>query len=417
MAFQYKSFVERGVYVGFGAKLIELTRCRIASDSRVGREALIPNWSGGDTLRSNDLVMTFKDLPKWCELSGRDSTLFDRVCAGQAELEGLLDPLTMRNLRLKTDLEEGDDFEKGHAKREFAIARADVQGAYLEILAMFGRSYGAHTGDNRLENVNREALLALSESSPEEMLRLIRIIVGAVVRGSTVTRESLQGRLDSLSELAAPMCSLVTREASRDVGFLSRQFAILERLRFQIEEFTDDQPQEVQQAGRVIAFTIRSFCDYAVHHANEIRDAVLDESYYLDDKRYDTLIDLIKAERTKISYAMDGWAGHASRWLNVAPYEEEGRRAVIAYIVRQMPTAPKELEEDVPAPRYGSENLMSLRGRSVRAMHSWLDDTLDQDLFNRVTGGKAAGSGDPDAFDTDALDRAVSIAHDGTGKA
>ncbi len=387
MAFQYKSFVDRGVYVGFESRLVEMTRYRLSADPKVSREALIPNWSGEESGKTNDLVMVFRDLPKWCALKGRDNTLFERVCSGKGEIDGHLDPLTIRELRLQTDLDEGDDFEKGHARYEANIARADVQNAYLEILAMFGRNYGMHSGDGRLKNVNREVLLRLSDTEPHEMLKLIRIIVGTVVRGSSLTRERLNARLENLSALAAPMCSLVTLDPKGDVGFLSRQFTILDRLREEIEAFADDQPDEIQRAGRLIAFTLRSFSQYALNHAGAIRDALLEEHYYLDDSAYDTQVDLIKQERTRIAYAMDGWANHASRWLNVAPHETEGRLSVIAYILRQMPAPPKEVEDEVPVFQ-GGISLMAMRSRSVKEMHSWMDDSLDDELFRRVMQGR-----------------------------
>lgn len=393
MAFQYKSFVDRGVYIGFGARLIEMTRYRLSADPKVMREAMIPNWAGGDSGKPNDLVMDFRDLSQWCDMKGRDSTLFDGICAGKAEIDGHLDPLTMRELRLQVDIKEGDDFEKGHARHEHRISQADIQNGYLEILAMFGRNYGKHTGDQRLNDVNRMALVALSDNEPEEMLKLVRIIVGAVVRESSVTRERLNSRLESLSALAAPICSLVTQDPGGDVGYLSRQFAILERVRDEVEAFAEEQSQEdVQRAGRLIAYTLRSFCQYAVNHAESIREALLDEKYYLEDERYHELDDLIRAERTKIAYAMDGWASHASRWLNVAPHETDGRISAIAYIIRQLPPPPKEVEDEVPVLQ-GGDSLMALRSKLVKEMHSWMDDTLDEDLYRRVTKGRGGGLG------------------------
>ncbi|MDF1747980.1 MAG: hypothetical protein P1V34_03800, partial [Alphaproteobacteria bacterium] len=364
-----------------------------------------------------DWVMPFQDIPDWTMLLGRDALLHDRVALSYRERDGHLDPITIRDMRLETDLEAGDERDKRLAENEIAISRTDSQGAFLEILAMFGRKYAEINGQTELRNVNRSILMTLSDESPQNMLRLVRIIVGSVVAGASISREDLQARLDILSDYAAPICSLVTDDSSRAVGFLSRQMSLLEQLHQGVKDYCSTQrPDEVMEAGRIIDFNLNTFIQYSLERASAIKGALLDDHYYLDNKKYQSLLALIREERIKISFALDGWAGHATRWLSVAEDDFPARNAVLTFILRQMPAPPQELDDFVER-RFGSENLMSMRGRIVKEMHSWMDDKLDQEIYRRVMQGrvdptlsKKSGKETPDV--TQAVRQAMTSAKD-----
>jgi hypothetical protein len=385
MAVQYKSFRDRGVYVGFHGRMVELARCRIPRNTEQDDyEALIPNWGGSDLGKSNDLVMLFSDLSKWTDLIGRDEILHRRVIEGRAKYQGHLDPIMMRELRLQVDAEAGDETDKRHAAQEMKIAALDVQASFLEVLAMFGRRYGKMMGNRELASVDRKVLLSLSEQAPDDMLHLVRIIVGTVVKGAKISRDKLQARLDTLSEFAAPICSIVVQDPSRSVGFLSRQLKLLEALQEGIAGYCENNTQELREAGEVIEYNLETFVEYALSRAENIKQAMLDESYYLDDKRYEKLVALIREERIKISFALDGWASHATRWLTVDEDDTAARNAVIAYILRQMPAPPQELEEDPDVQSRRGRSPMMLRAKTVKEFHSWMDDTIDNEIYKRV---------------------------------
>jgi hypothetical protein len=419
MAVQYKSFKDRGVYVGFHGRTIEMLRCRAPRDPMLDDfEAIVPNFGGVDLGRvSNDLVMPFGDIPGWTDLVGRDALLHERVAQSYFEREGHLDPITIRDMRLEADLEAGDERDKRLAENEIAISRTDSQSAFLEILAMFGRKYAETNGQTDLRNVNRPVLMSLSDENPKDMVRLVRIIVGSVVNGASISREELQKRLDTLSDYAAPICSLVTNDQTRAVGFLSRQMTLLEQLRQGVAAYCSTQrPDEVMEAARIIDFNLNTFIQYSLDRAQAIKSAVLDDDYYLNDKKYESLLALIREERIKISFALDGWAGHATRWLSVAEDDIPARNAVLTFILRQMPAPPQELDDFVER-RFGSENLMTMRGRVVKEMHSWMDDKLDQEIYRRViqgrsdvTSGKKAGLGAQDV--TQAVKQAIATTKD-----
>ncbi|NMM46229.1 hypothetical protein HH303_17190 [Rhodospirillaceae bacterium KN72] len=385
MAAHYRSFQDRGVYVGFLGRTVEMVRCRTPRDPEMDDfEAIVPNFGGDMGRVSNDLVMPFAAIADWSDLLGRDKLLYERIEASYHEKEGHLDPITIRDMRLSADLEAGEERDKRIAENEIAIAKSDVQSAFLEILAMFGRKFAERMGEPELRGVSRSVLLSLNEESPKDMLRLVRIIVGAVVAGTSISRDELQGRLDMLSDYASPICSLVTEDKTRSVGFLSRQMQLLEKLRSGVSTYCSIQrPDEIMEAGRLIDFNLTTFIDYAMERANTIKSAVLDSRYYLNDEKYQTLLNLIRQERIKISFALDGWAGHATRWLSCDDDDIAARNAVMLFILRQMPAPPKELDDFVER-RFGGENLLSMRGRVVKEMHSWFDDRIDQEIYRRV---------------------------------
>ncbi|HAE03550.1 MAG TPA: hypothetical protein DCG04_19275, partial [Rhodospirillaceae bacterium] len=113
---------------------------------------------------------------------------------------------------------------------------------------------------------------------------------------------------------------------------------------------------------------------------------------------------------------LDGWAGHDTRWLSGAEDDIPARNAVLTFILRQMPAPPQELDDFVQR-RFGSENLMTMRGRVVKEMHSWMDDTLDQEIYRRVIqgrsdaiSGKKSGPGTQDV--TQAVKQAIATTKD-----
>lgn len=391
---RYKSFHERGVYVGFLGRTVEMVRCRRARDQELfDFEAIIPNFGGDDTRSSNDLVMPFRDVPEWSDLLGRDALLHERIASSYDNNDGYLDPITVRELRLDCDIEAGEERDQRIAENEKAISRIDIQNAFLEILAMFGRKYAEIQGETELRSVSRHVLMSLGEANPKDMMRLVRIIVGSVVEGADVGREELQVRLDTLSDYAAPICSLVTDDSSRQVGYLSRQMQLLEQLHQGITEYcaNGNCPVEVVDGGAFIENNLGAFMDYTLNRAHVIKAAVMDDSYYLSDSKYQGLLDLIREERVKISFALDGWAGHATRWLSVDADDLGARNAVLTFILKQMPAPPRELDEFVEK-RFGYENVMAMRGRVVKEMHSWMDDSLDKEIYNRVMRARSASN-------------------------
>ncbi len=397
MTIRYKSFEERGVYVGFQTRQVELCRTRMPKAEMDDFEALIPNWSGHDKTSSNDLVMPFMDVPRWCSLSRRDEMLHQNVEIRRTNTGGHLDPIMMREIRLEIDQSFGTDIDKNLAAHELEIARTDIQNAFLEILAMFGRSYADQIGIEEFRRVDHIVLKTLAEESHDALARLIRVLARTVSREVGMTRELLQERLDVLSTFAAPICSIVTHDQNRDVGYLSRQLGMLETMHAQIMAFSETQAQEVREAVHVVDLNIRTFAEYAKARALHIQNALLSEKSFVSEEKYRGLLDMVAQERIKISYALDGWAGHAGRWMSLGEDDTSERVKLIGFILREMPSPTANVEEEVGERVRGASNLMSLRRRLVKEMHSWMDDTLDEALYKRVMDGredqgKGAGS-------------------------
>lgn len=392
MSVRYKSFEDRGVYVGFQTRAVELCRCRSPKVELDDYEALIPNWSGHDHSSSNDLVMPFMDVPRWCTLNRRDEMLHQSVERRRTHTGGHLDPIMMREVRLEIDQQFGDEVGRKLAENELQIARVDTQNSFLEILAMFGRNYSDQIGIEEFRRVDHKVLKTLAEESKDSLTRLVRVLARTVSREVGMTRELLQERLDVLSTFAAPICSIVTHDESRDVGYLSRQLGMLETFHGELMDYSGMAVQEVRDASHVIDINIRTFAEYAKARAMHIQNALLSENFYVSDKRYKELLDIIARERIKISYALDGWASHATRWMALGPDDVDEREKLIGFILREMPSPTVEVEEEVSHIVRGGDNLMSLRGRLVKEMHSWMDDSLDEALYKRVMDSRGLDS-------------------------
>lgn len=388
---RYKSFEDRGVYVGFHTRMVELCRVRSPRDPDLDDyEALIPNWTGKEQMSSNDLVMPFADVSNWASLSDRDNYLHDELEKRRTAMGGHLDPIMMREIRLQADAEAGREVDRVSAEKELEISKLDVQNAFLEILAMFGRTYADDVGAFELTNVNRMVLVALAAESQDSLRRLIRLVATAVAKRASMTRELLQERLDVLSTFAAPICSLVTDDPTREVGFLSRQQGVMELLNRQVKQHSESRTIEIQDAARVIDMNIQVFLEYARTRSVMIKNALLTEGYYTFNDDYAKLLDMVAEERIKISYALDGWAAHASRWLALDEDDHEARDAAVFFILKEMPNPTKNIEEEVASSLYANTDLSAMRGRVVRVMHSWADDSLDEALHARVMRAREA---------------------------
>jgi hypothetical protein len=388
---RYKSFEDRGVYVGFHTRMVELCRVRSPRDLDLDDyEALIPNWTGKEQMSSNDLVMPFSDVSNWASLSDRDNYLHDELEKRRTAMGGHLDPIMMREIRLQADAEAGREVDRISAEKELEISKLDVQNAFLEILAMFGRTYADDVGAFELTNVNRMVLVALAAESQDSLRRLVRLVATAVAKRASMTRELLQERLDVLSTFAAPICSLVTDDPTRQVGFLSRQQGVMELLNKQVRQHAESRTIEIQDAARVIDMNIQVFLEYSRSRSVMIKNALLTEGYYTFNDDYSKLLDMIAEERIKISYALDGWAAHASRWLALDEEDHETRDAMVFFILKEMPNPTKNIEDEVELSLYANTDLSAMRGRVVRVMHSWADDSLDEALHARVMKAREA---------------------------
>ena len=389
MRIRFSSFEDRGVFAGFRGRAILLARLRRARQPQSGPfEVLIPNWTGSREVSTNDLVMPLDGLPAWTSLKERDERLFAGIKSAPDAAHGHMDPILMREIRLGVDLDFGDAFEKATAREEQAVTRIDEQRSYLEILAMFGRAYSEVLGTPELRHVSAKILMRLMEEDEGELIRLVRAISGAVVKGAGISREALTDRLDGLSSFAAPICSLVTQDVTRSVGYLSRQQAMLERLVERLREHAGAREDEVGDAVRVIDLNASSFLAYVEEKAAAIRSAVLNEKAYLNAAAHEALRASIAEERIRISFALDGWADHAERWLTVMGEDDRAKDQAIGAILRDMPNPTREIEGTMQSLDRG-RGLMSLRTALVKELHSWSDDQIDSELAERVRRGRA----------------------------
>lgn len=383
----YRTFEERGVHVGFTARMLRLVRCRESREDQFKFEALVPNWSGSDVGQSGDMVMMWDQLPNWTDVLDRDRLLYDGLVQKCIELEGHLDPILMRDLRYEVDLQAGDDDIRHEAEYEIGLTRQDAQNSYLEILAMFGRQIGVATGNESFRKISGEILLTLADADPKELERLINIIANSVASGARMPRTELQQRLAVVSEYATPICSLVTDGVSKDVGFLSRQHARMERLMAEIADHIVGRPDEVSAGGSFACRNIQGFIDFANAKATEVKERVLDPRSYTTEKYYGELLDRITEQRKHIAYSLDGWEVHAKAWERLGDDEPLERSTLLRKMIADMPGQPHEIE-DVTDGRDNNLFNSQIQGRIVKEMHSWIDGELDEELAERVLRAK-----------------------------
>lgn len=383
---RYLTFEDRGVLVGFRARRMQFVRCRPSRSEPGQLEALVPNWTANGGLAA-DLVLNFGDIAAWGNLEGFDRVLFDRLVERASVFDGRVDPVLMREIRLAADVDLGDPAQAATARFELAISERDARRSLLEIVAMFGRHVAERAQKQGLHRLSGDVLFELADRSPEELRQLVGIIAKVMARGSDVSGDVLRQRLDMISAFAAPICSMVTADGEGVVGYLSRQYRMVEILHDTMRSWSEGRSHEMRSDATLICNNVGSFMLYAQGRAGEIRRAVLDERQYLEDVAHGNLIRAIAQERVRIAFALDGWSVHAASWARALREDAEAQLAALAHILRDMPKAPAELDEELMRVSE-AQSEMTFRGKLVKEFHTWSNDSLDRELHDRVVASR-----------------------------
>ncbi|WP_259781134.1 hypothetical protein [Aestuariispira ectoiniformans] len=383
-----QNFEDRGVYVGLRAKGLETVRCRKAKAANGVFEALVVNWSGDTNQKSaGDLVMPFRDLPHWRPLIPFDDHLFHSVQDYGTRSSGYMDPIVMRELRLKTILRFGHVFEACKAERTLAGEGTELQETFLEILCLFSRKYGRTIGDRDLQFVTRDVLHRLIAEDMGELTRLARRLAHAVADLIGMDGNVLARRIEFYSEFGAPICSLLAEDKTRAIGYLSRQLGDLEHLVMEIQEYGLDKKGELAVFIDRILDNALKFISFTLAKATQIHDMMLDNRAYINEQKFKELRRELTANRLYISFALDGWGSHGKNWELAKLEGPEACRDFIISLYRTMPHPTKELENTLASIGYDMRHA-GLRAGLVRVLHSWDDETLDQELAKRVEEGR-----------------------------
>ena len=378
--------------MGFRGRGLETVRCRRAKSEDDVYEALIVNWSG-DSTRGGDMIMPFMGLSDWRQLSFFDETLFLAVRDYGKLSQGYMDPLVMRGLRLQTVIDHGDEFEVSQAEASLDIEERDVRETFLEVLALFSRDYGSRVGDEELRHVTRRVLMRLMQEDPESVYKLSRELASTMARLSGVSGDILARRIEFYSEFAAPICSLVSGDNSRDVGYLSRQLGDLEKLAAELLEYGGTRHGELSMFVQRINENAQKFIDFALIKAQDIQSLILDNKAYIQPEKFQEMQNELKDNRLYISFALDGWENHAKRWAKAKLEGNDKCNDLIVEIYRSMPQPTKELEES--RNRGYDTRGAGMRTGAVKEMHSWDNEARDDELFDRVQKGRMRVGGDP----------------------
>lgn len=385
-----QKFEERGVYVGFRTKGLEGVRCRRARGDYKDEyyEALVVNWSGESSQRaSGDLIMPFSDVPEWRQLGGHDHALYTSLRDYGALSKGYMDPIVMRDLRYKTLVNYGTDDDRTEAEKALKVEKRDAQETFLEVLSLFSKKYGQTIGDRDLQYVTRKILHNLLAEDVNEVYKLARRLSAAVGELTHVDGDVLARRVEFYSEFAAPVCSLIALDSSRDVGYLSRQLGSLEQLIHELKEFADSTNDETAGFVVKIAENAEHFVTFALAKAEQIRELVLDNRAYVIEERFKGMKEEMAANRLYISYALDGWDTHATGWEAAKAEGSDKCEDFILALYRTMPRPTKELTNPHARASYDMKHA-GMRAGTVKVMHSWDDESMDEELYSRVQQGK-----------------------------
>ena len=380
---RYLTFEERGVHTGFHARRAAFVRCRVAKSGGSRFEAVVPNWTGDSHGSCNDLVMPWSDLPSWTHLDGYDRALFERIGREFQRFDGHIDPIMMDEIRMRIDLEHGTEAQQKRARMDLAIAERDIQRSLLEVVAMFGRHIAGRDRIKELNGVSGEVLYHLADQSPEELKQLIRVISGSISRGSEINGQVLRQRLDRVAEFASPICSLVTADPAGEVGYLSRRFAMVEHLHDDLRQYGERQLPDMQKDIGLVCANTMTFMLYGHARAEILRKKALEEPSYTDTAEHEALLRLIASERVRIAFALDGWSAHAAIWERAKHEGEAAKMVALSQIMRDMPKPPMEVDAELNRVKDDAV-IMTFRGRTVKELHSWANDELDRELFQRV---------------------------------
>jgi hypothetical protein len=380
---RYLTFEERGVHAGFHSRRIAFVRCRVAKSGGSRFEAVVPNWTGDPHGSCNDLVMPWENLPAWAPVEGYDRALFEQIGREFRRFDGHIDPIMMDEIRMRVELEHGSDEQRERARSDLTIAERDTQRSLLEVVAMFGRHIAGRDHLPDLAGISGQVLYHLADQSPEELKQLVRVIAGSISRGTEVSGQVLRQRLDRVSDFASPICSLVTADPAGAVGYLSRRFGMVEHLHDDLRAFAARQQPEMQEDVGLICANTMTFMLYGHARAEILRRMALEERSYTENAEHEALLRTIASERVRIAFALDGWSAHAEIWQRARSVGETAKQVAISQIMRDMPKPPMEVDAELNRMK-GDSVSVTFRGRTVRELHSWANDELDRDLYQRV---------------------------------
>jgi len=389
-----QTFERRGTCVPFTTgDSLRHTRARLYQhgNDRI-LEAVIPSFGGGR--RGELMVVPWKDLPDFVQMSDRDRELHDGI-PGIVGKNGI-DPLQVRELLHKVNAAYSDDPEERARAREQAQQDSeDKEVVRMSCIAQLMKECGIERGDPVMAGANTKTLVDLmtaEESKTHFDLEMLidRVFLFASQR-SGVSIDNVREWLEPLVGLITPFGTVKGTQADRTNGHLFLEHVNLMEYRKSVAAYMAQKPEEYGAAADVLLEVV----DQTIRYVDE-RIVTLDSllgSFANVFSQQDTNVSYLIKLRRDVAFALDGWNDLIEYWTEAdaldckKPDCVENRDRAVAYVMNFLPIIPhRELH-----PEDGFDSQASIeraRVKIVAAMHSWSTEALDTELARRVEQGQ-----------------------------
>ena len=393
-----QTFERRGTTVPFQQKDLAHARVReyFHGENRL-LEAVIPNLSG--TRRGELVVVPWDSLPSQFTLETRDAKVHGMVAGTRNTRD--LDPINIRDICLKADIEHGGDGAARERALEIAEQdRSDKSMVRLSCIAQLTRECGIAKGDPLMARADTRTLMQLmggdsGRSKIDLDLLIERVMIFAAERSST-TVEGVKDYLDPLVGMITPFGNVTAEGEQRSNGFLYQRHTALIAFRKQANTYRPMAREELQsRVDDIIAAA-----DECIDYVNE-RLTTLNEMMGRLADMFDQnlgVIDTLDRLRRDVGYGLDGWEDMITVWNtayanHAAIGGEQAMERTIGRISSYAPRIPvKELFPGHEQVKSGSQ-YEKAKVKMVSTMHAWDTGQLDSELHARVEKGNKPHGG------------------------
>ena len=384
-----KSFEDRGCVVGFSKSSIKMARLRARrDDSEVVWEIMVP--MNKDRRSASVMIMPWRQLAAYTSLTPRDIALHKAIDGIEDDFP---DPLAVRLARLTVDAAVGENPEiKRDAQQLLARERRDRLNVYISLLAQMTREAGIALGDTFMSRADTKLLMEITQGTSGIDIdggALTKKVLDFHAEKVGVAYRDVNARLEAITDQAAVFGSMnLAENAPRDGLFYRMKLRIMD-FENSLAAFEGTAVLELQNMAMVIRFASRDFIKYIDEKTSQVEQILSNFSTILTES--ERVMSIVKKARRDVAYALDGWDNLVDAWFAVEGSEVPSEKAeALQFIINNLPMMPVEEMEG------GTERSKVWKGFNVartgviRAMVSWGDNAVDQEMVDRINRAKEA---------------------------
>jgi tetratricopeptide (TPR) repeat protein len=384
------TFEARGLLVPFENPKLRPVRVRAGPDQRLKEwEAVFENHAG-EKGRQN-LVMQWIHLPNWTQMAPRDRALFDQI-SRSFEKKGV-DPLALRALAVKIELEHADDEAKrAAAKQRIDAISRDALTAYVSLLAQATRECGIARGDAFMARANSAVLMQAIQSAPDDraggaMASLSSKVFAHLSEQAKVPPNEVSKRIESLADMLAPIgaINLDSDPGGKQEGHLSLSFARLERFAAAVAAYEKTARDDPANRALLVLFSARQFVDRVRQKLSDIEQRLSFFAAVIRD--FDGVAGAISAGAREIAYSLDGWDALVDVWEEAVRRSERAQDEAaldlaIQHVLLYLPTMPANATNRETEKVWNGISFQ--RVKMVRYLENWIDGSVDAEMQARM---------------------------------